>query len=386
MEKDQVLIISFWNPTTRHPQQGVFIQDQAAAVCRLHDNIIFLQVNVLPSNSLCLRKEIKESSFYNNRLITVNFYSRLWKFLYVDPWRLTRILSRILKQKKDEIKPAIIHANVISPCGIVGYLMSERIGAKLIISEHWSKAGKFLKNPLYKKIAFRAYKKSSAVICVSEFLAHNIACATEPDNLIIVPNIIDNQIFTYKPKPSPEGGKLCFMCVASWRPPKRLDLIIEALSRYALETTCQIILRVVGTGIQAELLKKSTVPENLHIEWLGYLSKNEIAELLNTAQIFLHASEIETFSIVTAEALSTGTPVLASNTGALPELINDQNGMLTENTSECWARAVKEIVSKQFNYEAIALQQDKKYSPQEIGCKIISVYRKIYSNKSQGLN
>ena len=52
MVNNQVLIISFWNPTEKQPQQGIFIQEQAAAICKLRENIVFLQVNVLPSGQL----------------------------------------------------------------------------------------------------------------------------------------------------------------------------------------------------------------------------------------------------------------------------------------------------------------------------------------------
>jgi glycosyltransferase involved in cell wall biosynthesis len=290
---------------------------------------------------------------------------------------LAWILYRIIKKRGDEINPAIIHPNVIFPCGIVGYLLARRMGAKLLISEHWSKVEKLLKHPLYKRIALRAYHKSFAIICVSEFLSLKIAKATGHTNVVVIPNIINTELFTYLPKPSSDNGRLCLMCAASWRPPKRLDLIFDALCSYALGTTRQIDLKVVGKGMQVETLKNRETPVNLHIEWLGYLDKPAIAALLQTTQVFMHASNIETFSIVTAEALSTGTPVLASKVGALPELINEHNGILVENSPESWLKGIREIVTKQFDYEAIAIQHQNKYSPGKIGNSILSIYNKV---------
>ncbi|MCX6326502.1 MAG: glycosyltransferase, partial [Bacteroidia bacterium] len=198
MANNQVLIISFWNPTAQHPQQGVFIREQAAAICSLSDNVVFLQVNVLPSNGIFLKKTVAESPFHNNKQIIINLYSCLWKFLYVNPWWLARIVFRTIKKRGNEINPAIIHSNVIFPCGIVGYLLAMRIGAKLIISEHWSKAEKLLKHPLYKRIAIRAYHKSSVIICVSEFLSLKIAKVTGHTNMVVIPNIINTELFTYR--------------------------------------------------------------------------------------------------------------------------------------------------------------------------------------------
>ena len=112
----------------------------------------------------------------------------------------------------------------------------------------------------------------------------------------------------------------------------------------------------------------------------GYLDRLEIAALFQKTHLFLHASDIETFSIVTAEALSTGTPVLASDAGALPELINPQNGLLVENTPEAWLKGIREIASKHFDYQTIALQNQNKYSPLSIGNRILEVYKRINSD------
>jgi glycosyltransferase involved in cell wall biosynthesis len=381
MATNRVLIISFWNPTAENPHQGIFIQDQAAAICRLRENVIFLQVNILPSKRIFLKKTLEESAFYLNKRITVNLYSSLWKFWYVNPWWLARIIYRFIKERGDEINPDIIHSNVIFPCGVVGYLLAKRIGAKTIISEHWSKVEKFLKHPVYKRIAMNAYHKCFAIICVSEFLSHKLAKVTGQINLVVIPNVINTEIFAYLPKSFSDNTRLSFLCVASWRPPKRLDLIFDALCNYANETDRQIDLRIVGNGQQAEALKNRKVPGNFHTEWFGYLNKTAIAALLRSTRVFLHASDIETFSVVTAEALSAGTPVLASKVGALPELINELNGVLAENNPESWLQCIREIVSKQFDYEAISMHNRTRYSPDKIGNSIISIYRKACENQ-----
>jgi L-malate glycosyltransferase len=380
MQNNQVLIISFWNPTPQLPQQGIFIQDQAAAVCSLRENVIFLQVNVLASNKSFLKITSEESDFYNNKRIVINIYSLFWKFIYINPWCLDRMIYRILKKKVNEINPFLIHSNVIFPCGVVGYLLARRFGSKLVISEHWSKAVKLLKHPLFRRIAMRAYHKNFAIICVSRFLSQKITDATGHRNPVVIPNIISTEIFAYLPKPTTDNGRLSFMCVASWHTPKRLDLIVDSLCHYALETARQIELRVVGNGIQAEKLKNRPIPVNLHIGWLGYLDKPAIARLLQTSTVFMHASNIETFSVVTAEALLTGTPVLASNAGALTELINEHNGVLVENRSDCWLEGIRKIVTKQFDYKSIASEWQHKFSPSVVGKSILEIYQQAGSD------
>ncbi len=377
--KRQVLILSFWNPTERNPQQGIFIQDQAAAVCSLREDIIFLQVNVLPSKNIFLKKEVKESSFFINRKITINLYSLLWKFWFVNPWLLSGIIKRILLRQFPEIKPALIHSNVIFPCGIVAYLLAKKYSSELVISEHWSKAEKLLRHPLFGRTALNAYLKNKTVITVSKFLAARIEAATGHLNIKVIPNIVDTALFSYKPKEYYDGSRLVCTCVANWKPPKRLDLIIDSLALYVRESGCRVILNVVGNGTQTESFKKAQVPANLSIVWHGYLDKKEIASLLQRSHLFLHASEIETFSIVTAEALSTGTPVLVSDRGALPELVHDKNGVLAENNSETWHKKICEIINKRFDNELIAKENQTRYSAETIGQSILEVYNKVFN-------
>ena len=87
------------------------------------------------------------------------------------------------------------------PVELSAIFLQNDLSAKLLISEHWSKTGKLLKHPLYKRIAMKAYLNSYAVVCVSEFLLQRISESTGHGNLIIIPNIIDSEIYTYKPKP-----------------------------------------------------------------------------------------------------------------------------------------------------------------------------------------
>ena len=373
----QVLIISFWNPVKKHPQQGIFIQDQAAAVCSLRENVIFLQVNVLHSGNIILKREIRESEFFNNRRITINLYSIFWKFYFVNPWLLARIVRQILRRNFPEIKPALIHSNVIFPCGIAAWLIAKQTNSELIISEHWSKAEKLLKHPLYRNTALKAYLKNSIIITVSEFLASIIARNTGHKNIMVIPNIVNTRLFSYMQKADQGEKTLTCTCVATWKPPKRLDLIVDSLVMFAVETGYKVNLNVIGNGIQTESMKAVRLPENLHIVWHGYLAKEEIVPLLQQSHFFLHASDIETFSIVTAEALSTGTPVLASDRGALHELIHDHNGMLADNNALAWKEKLCEIINNSFDNEAIARENQARFSPENVGRALVEVYNKV---------
>jgi L-malate glycosyltransferase len=233
-----------------------------------------------------------------------------------------------------------------------------------------------LKHPIYKRLALKVYRSSEAILCVSNFLANNIGKATGNSNMLIIPNIIDSDLFCYATKlPTVEQAHIA--CCATWNSPKRLDLIVRSLLQFAPKTNKNFTLYVIGNGVQLEEFKTIDCPRNLIIQWLGHVKKHEITNILVKSDFFMHASEIETFSIVIAEALSTGTPVLASNVGAIPELINSSNGILVDNTLEGWLKGLHEITKRQYDHEAIAASVAEKYSPASIGQKIDEVYKHI---------
>jgi L-malate glycosyltransferase len=375
----RILIISFWNPTKQEPGKGVFIHEQVNALCNSRSDIVFLEVNILPLKNTIYRIKSQELQMFSSKKIVLNIYSLLWKLIFVNPWLTYFIIKKTLKKEFPYLKPTLIHSNVVYPCGIVGYYLAKKYRCKYIISEHWSKASKILRHSIYKKAALNTYKKSKAVLCVSNFLAENIKIASGLNNIVIVPNIIDCYTFRFIPKVHETNIDYFFTCVATWKKPKRLDLIVNSLIAFSQKSGKIIVLNVIGLGPQREEFYLANKNTNLTINWLGYLPKQEIAVILKKSDFFMHASEIETFSIVTVEALSTGTPVLASNVGAIPELVDSTNGILVENTLEAWIEGLMKLTSLPYDNQVIAQSVSGKYSSEAIVAMIEKVYDDVLS-------
>lgn len=84
----------------------------------------------------------------------------------------------------------------------------------------------------------------------------------------------------------------------------------------------KIPLKVLGDGPMSGLVSEAmeAIPE---IEWLGRRSLEEVYELVGNAAFLVFPSEwYETFGRVAIEAFAKGTPVIASNIGAIAELID----------------------------------------------------------------
>lgn len=372
----KILIISFWNPTSFNPGKGIFIKDQVDALFKQSNNIIFIGINILPNRSL-YRKEVIINKIEGNYNITINIYSIFWKFIFVLPDLIFISISKLLKNKFPDYNPDIIHSNVIFPCAFVGHRLSKYFNAKHIISEHWSKFYKILENPFYGKKALKIYQSCNATICVSNYLLNTLQSKTECKNMFQVPNIIDAEIFNFDGIKTTNNNYINFLCIATWELPKRLDLIIGSLCIFAEKSNKKLVLNIIGEGSQKGKFTSELFPDNFKVNFLGYMLKQDIAIQLHNTDYLMHASNEETFSIVIAEAISTGTPVLASNVGAIPELITNDNGILVENDLEAWVEGLGEILSFDYNRMLISQKSQEKYTPKTIANKLKSIYAQI---------
>ena len=138
---------------------------------------------------------------------------------------------------------------------------------------------------------------------------------------------------------------------------------------------------MVGNGPLLDDIQKKQ--SNIQVKSWGILGSNEIARILHDTDYFVHASSIETFSIVVAEALATGTPVICSNTGALPELIHLQNGVLVKNNLSDWIDGIEKLTQTAFDNEEISQETKYKFDNKVIGDLFTNTYFDILSQTDQ---
>lgn len=120
---------------------------------------------------------------------------------------------------------------------------------------------------------------------------------------------------------------------------KRLDKVIDILK--LIEKPIEWTL--IGDGEDLNKIKKlaNKLPQNITVNFLGELTKNEIYNLYQTKPftLFLSVSETEGLPVSIMEAISFGVPVIATNVGGCSEIVTNETGIL---------------ISKNLDYEKIA--------------------------------
>jgi glycosyltransferase involved in cell wall biosynthesis len=370
----KVLFIASWYPNGTDPLKGIFVKKHAEAIKKADVEIEVLAITVSNSTKFYEKKitKTRDEAGIVTHLIELN--SKFYKFIHVDLFLQFGVMKNYYdKIVKPTFKPDIIHSNVLFPAAILGYKLAGKEKLPHVITEHWSKVDKFFSKSLYSGIGKKAYSSANYVTVVSDFLKRSLSKHfTDPSKIKVVPNVIDTSVFSFREKSS--GGKIIFCCVAHWNGVKRPDLIFNSLNEFSKKSSRPVQLKVVGEGILLEQLKNNKW--DFETSYLGNLNRNDLASVLHSADYFLHASETETFSIVIAEALATGTPVLASNVGAIPELINKENGFLCNNTINSWSECLMKLTATEFDNKKIA-EQAHNFGLEKIGNKFLDLYRSI---------
>lgn len=156
--------------------------------------------------------------------------------------------------------------------------------------------------------SFRLFRDNvNLFLAPSHFIKQHVVTSGVPSEKVrVVPNMVRMTKTTTDP-----GVGTYAAFVGRVAPEKGLDTLMEAAWRAGMP------LHIAGHGSQYP----QSVAPNVH--WRGYLSGSALSEFYRGARFIVVPSRwFEAFGLVVAEAMMLGIPVIASNAGALPELVD----------------------------------------------------------------
>jgi N-acetyl-alpha-D-glucosaminyl L-malate synthase BshA len=240
-------------------------------------------------------------------------------------------------------------------------------------------------HPSFKRITRWSIEESDAVTAVSSYLRDR----TEDDfgidrsTIDVIPNFIDTELFRrdrdpcYRDMLAPDGEKI-LMHVSNFRPVKRVVDVIEVFHRVASEVPTRLVM--VGDGPERSRAQARAAELGLadRVVFLG--AHQSVFELLRCADVFLLPSLNESFGLAALEAMSCGTPVVATSTGGIPEVvIHAETGYLYPvGDVDAMAEGTLAILTDEVKWERMSKAARRVAQNRFDETRIVPAYEKLY--------
>lgn len=167
---------------------------------------------------------------------------------------------------------------------------------------------------------------------------------------------------------------------------KGIEDALRAMSIVISACPCAKLLVVgVGAAHYLEELKRLAHLAQIenNVEWLGFRKAEEVAELHNVSAVLIQPSHLDNSPNSVAEAMASGLPVIASNVGGIPSMIeNDVTGLLIEpGNHRRLAEAILSLLRNGAERQRLAGCARKvafeRHFPSHVAEKTMNVYRDI---------
>jgi len=194
----------------------------------------------------------------------------------------------------------------------------------------------------------KAYRQMNAVIGASDYSLEKLRQAGLM-NICKVPLGTNPDIFHPQKRSEAlrsslgiqKNGKM-ILYMGRLAPEKGIHVLLKACTHLFKQK--DLVLVVAGGGHWDKKVRKKASENPDKMRLTGRVSsRSAAAELMASADVFVSAGPLETFSLVTLEALSCGTPVAACSSAAAAELVTEAGG---NSTYAPWnsARALAEAI------------------------------------------
>jgi alpha-1,6-mannosyltransferase len=170
-------------------------------------------------------------------------------------------------------------------------------------------------------------------------------------------------------------------------PEKNTQLLFDTFARLHRIEPDRFHLMIVGDGAQRSKLEalrleldRVAVPKPSPITWLPYCAdSNQLAEIYNAADLFVHPGIQETFGLVALESQACGTPVVGIRGSYMDRIIlTGQAHWANENSAESLAAAIRETADAPPEDSALLSRRvAQRYSWAQVFARLFEIYHSL---------
>jgi glycosyltransferase involved in cell wall biosynthesis len=338
-----ILHIANWYPGPWDDVEGNFVQDQIAVFRKeIPAEVVVVQVRPSPRQwPRFMRLDLDGGARGYILQIPVRPGSKPLEWL-------SMLLLVVVLFRERAWRFNALHFHIAYPLLMQSRLWRGLFHKPIVISEHWSAYHYKFHLPEGSRALWhmcRPFQQGDPVLVVSGSLLADIHAFAQCDNFkcFVLPNVV--------PLHGAAGGHRdvpVLFAVNRWAPIKSPMAMLEGLHR-AAEAGLEFHLVIGGFGTLIEEMTAFVKTSALRgrTNFIGKMSKPEIAAQLATSDGYLFSSNYETFSIACAEALGAGVPLIGPHIPAIAEYAGSEDWIeVASRTPEAWQEAATDFVGR----------------------------------------
>ena len=386
----KVLIVASWYPNVDHAASGAFIRDQVLALAEFVDVAVLytreapveLEPVVTYEEGIpVVRAQLgmprpTRAILGRVRAVAKNLHNKLVRYPRVG-------LASYELLTSTWGSPDILHVQALWPAALIARQVARRYGVPYVVTEHSEEylaqsERRLVKTPGVLRLILRPLAgRAARTIAVSQYLADrliDLGLAVRPE---IVPNVV--QVSPAAPMPTKMPRAIAHVSVMS--PAKNLGALLIAVDRLRAHRQ-DFVLRLVGDGDFRPRIQD--VANELHlaetVEFTGYMDLDGIHAILAESAFTIVSSTHETFSVVAADSLMCGRPVLSTRCGGPEEFITPAVGRLIQADSiDALVDGLDWMLDHYSDFDPQALHEyaRARFAPDVVAGRIVRIYLEV---------
>jgi teichuronic acid biosynthesis glycosyltransferase TuaC len=356
----RVLTFSSLFPNAIQPNHGIFVANRLRELMRsglVVGDVVAPVPHVARMLPLATRyrryRQIQERETWEGRRVLHPRYIHVPGLSHaLQPWLMFRAGLMAYRQLiADGAGFDVIDAHYFYPDGVAACLLGRAVGKPVVITARGTDLNVLPNFRLPRRMVRWAAEQAAAVITVSAALEHRLLeIGAMPRRLDVLRNGVDLTRFR------PDEGREELRRSLGIRGPLVLSVgnLVESKGHHivmmAVRRLPEVGLFIVGDGPDRQRLVRlaATLGLGSRVRFLGDIPNVQLPRLYNAADVLALASSREGMPNVVLEAMACGTPVVATDVGGIPEVVQPPlvGRLITRRAPHAFAEAILSVLAQ----------------------------------------
>lgn len=331
--RQRILIITNLYPSSTEPVRGLYIKQLVDFLQSRYEVRVIAPVPWLPdwaarrwrpTVAVPREESIQGVRVYHPRYLAI---PKILRFSHGLSFALC--IRRTIRRKVSGYRFDLISVHWLFPDVFGTVLAAASMRVPIVAHALGCDVNDYLRYPLRRRMIRWALQRTSAVVAKSEEIAAKVrALGIGDSEVVAIHNGVNRELFRLRDKHAQRGslmlptGKKIILFIGNLAPEKGVTFMLQAVGQLHHRHK-DIFLLIVGDGPLRRQVEEELERWGISdcTQLAGSVAHEEIPRYLNSADVLCLPSLREGCPNVVLESLASGTPVVASAVGAIPEMM-----------------------------------------------------------------